>query len=822
MANYFPPTSVYPKNYDSNYNLFLVYNTSETITTADNNPWSSEIFIKSVAENANEIWATNGYANIEGELFYYDGVGYDSFGKINQFKRCARNIGGTHTKFNPTGSEVRGFVIAEHQEQIVNTILNIENFVGENFSKDAKTLDWRIRHLQQLPDIFDDFSCPNVIFDYYTVSNNPSTGIIIQYQVTINGVFTSYRLDFGDGSYTTSSTSGTHIYSPNATIDPIVTVYNTNCTIVQSPIVRSVANEPTAPVTNNGLQFEIPTIPTLPSFNIPIPAVPSSIVQIPPIIFPNLEIGSIISANTIPSIVVSLITTVDFPSSITISPVNIPTLITITNPEFPTNITFSPPTIPTLIGFGPITIPTFIGFGPIAEFPTNITFSPPTIPTFIGFGPISIPTIISFDPVTFPSTVSFIVGLTIPTIIGFTPVSFPSIVSFTPVSFPSIVSFTPVNIPTIISFGPVTFPSVISFVVGVNIPTVITFSPVNIPTYITFGPVTIPTLIAFAPTNIPTSITFGPVTLPNTINFAPVSFPLVYFAPISFPSLIVSVNIPTSISFGPNNVPTKIYFDYFDSVELPNFIYFDYFAGTVPSIISFTNPGIPTLIYFGPAPMLSVIWGTPPQVSCIVTISCPSSTSMIGQKVGVPDLIDGLPMNQIDPIEVQMGDLGIPSEIFVRMPEIPDIRIIHDVPQFIRVEAPNIPDIKIIESIPREIKVVGYNIPTSIELMATNVPKSIKLESNLPSYIKFDMPKEFPNIKFDVTNIPSTIQVVGFPPSIELKGPSEIKLTLPEKQEIELVYKGAPVEFKINLDVGRLTGEDGSGSCVRIVPCTPN
>src|SRR5581483_1984071 len=124
MASGFPPVPVYPAGYDDDRTLYLVYNTSETVTTADNAPWSEEIPIKPVAFDADEIWATNGFANIDGELFYYDSVGFDNNGKINKLKRCARNLGGTHTHFNPQGSEVRGFVIAEHHNQIVEAILN--------------------------------------------------------------------------------------------------------------------------------------------------------------------------------------------------------------------------------------------------------------------------------------------------------------------------------------------------------------------------------------------------------------------------------------------------------------------------------------------------------------------------------------------------------------------------------------------------------------------------------------------------------------------------------------------------------------------------
>ena len=54
--------------------MFLVYDTAETITTEENLPWSDSISIKPVNPDAKEVWSNNGFANIEGELFYYDTV----------------------------------------------------------------------------------------------------------------------------------------------------------------------------------------------------------------------------------------------------------------------------------------------------------------------------------------------------------------------------------------------------------------------------------------------------------------------------------------------------------------------------------------------------------------------------------------------------------------------------------------------------------------------------------------------------------------------------------------------------------------------------
>jgi len=724
---FFPPKSVYPKNYDSDYTLFVVYNTSETVTTADNSPWADEILIKPVAADKDEIWADNGFANIEGELFYYDTVEKDSItNKVFKLKRCARNLGGTHTKHNLTGAEVRGFVISEHHNQIVGTILNIEKFIGENFSENMSTLDWRIRHLQQLPVIFDDFNCPNISFEFYVIDDNPATGVLAQYNVAVDGTFTSFRLDFGDGEFTTTATNGTHRYATSSIIDPIITVSNSKCTIVQTPITRTIATEPQVTTIETRFEIPIPEIPNIPSFELPTIPTPSTIVQMPPIVFPCLDIGPIGPLN-IPSIIE------------VIPPINIPSIISFSDlPDIPSLIVFGEiPDIPTLIAFESVEFPTLITFGPIPSIPTTITFGPlPDIPTIIAFGVIP-------------------------------------------------------NIPTIIAFG------------IVDIPTEITFGPIpDIPTEITFGPAPyIPTEIKFGPAPyIPTEIKFGP---------APYVTSYITFGPTPY--------IPTTITFGPAPYVTS-YVTFGPAPYVTSYVTFGP-APYVPSYITFgPAPSIPQQVTFGPAPTLSVVWG--PAPTCSMVVSCPSSgegSFRAGSNANFADL---------DPIEVQVGELNIPSEIIVKVPEIPDIRVLHDVPKMIRVEVPVFPDIKIIGPdipLPKEIKLISDGVLQSIELLATNVPKSIELIApNVPKTIKLEVPESFPDIKIDASGIPKEIQVTGIPKSIELIGPSEIKLALPDKPlEVEMVYKGAPIDVKINLDIGRLTGEDGNAQCVAIVPCAP-
>lgn len=402
--SYFPPKSVYPNNYDDDSTLFLVFDSSETTTTEENQAWAEDISIKPVDAAKPEQWAENGYANINGELFYYAKVGKDSNGKINKLKKCLRNLGGDKTKYNPINSEVRGYVVAEHHHQLVDAIIKIEKFVGENFSEDQATLDWRIRHLQSIPAIFDDFSCPDVTFDVITLESNPETGTIIQYEITIDGEYSSFKLDFGDGDFTTTTTSGTKRYAPNSKIDPAISVTNTRCTIIQTPIIREESAEPQITPDQEPFSIKIPTLPDIPNVvfpNIPTPSIPFNL---PPIVLPcveggptNINIGDIPSVITItPVDIPSLITIA--PSVITITPIEIPSVITfVDSPEIPSVVVFiDAPEIPSIINFGTFpTIPTIsIGAFPAAPvisiggFPAPPTIEFGSMPSFpsIEFG----------------------------------------------------------------------------------------------------------------------------------------------------------------------------------------------------------------------------------------------------------------------------------------------------------------------------------------------------------------------------------------------------------------------------------------------------
>lgn len=357
----FPPIPVYPGAIDDNSTLFQVYNTTETVTVSDTDAFSEEIPILPRSTGQLEIWPDNGYATISGELFYYDAVDTNAGGYVCRLRRCLRNLGGRQSQFNPMGTWVRGFVVAEHHNQLATCILLIEAFVGENFSPNPPTLDWRIRHLADSPIITDDFGCPNIEFDFNIVSTSPATGTLATYNILVQGVETKFNLQFGDGQFTTSVTSGTHQYAPGATIDPIITIQSDTCQTVQSPILRTNPQTPQAQVPPPPFVVTVPIPPPIPTITIPSIIVPPPTLNIPPVVFPCVNVPS-----------------VNIPSVIAVTPpINIPSMINITPIHIPSTITIHPP----------INIPSVI-MGPNIQVPSQITFeNAPSFPDMIPIGP---------------------------------------------------------------------------------------------------------------------------------------------------------------------------------------------------------------------------------------------------------------------------------------------------------------------------------------------------------------------------------------------------------------------------------------------------
>jgi hypothetical protein len=878
MATGFPPQPSFPIAIDSDKTLFLVYNTSEAKTTRESSAWEEELEIQPVDACEPEIWADNGFANISGEIFYYDsvektsvvgsgavlgnievdqkgslvsisvinggqdycdphvsvrgsgrgakvkaivsngvvtkieidqpGFGYNSNttlfefeGKVFKLKRCCRSIGGKPTRFNPSGTWVRGFVMAEHHNQLVDAAIATEKYILD--------LDEKITKLEEQPICIDDAYCVDALLETSFSTPSECEGVEMQYVITVTGAFNSFTLDFGDGQSTTSAQSGSHIYPPGAKIDPVITVVSDNCTVIQTPVNRNEGETPQTPGRPT-VDIPVPQVPNFPSITIPDFEQPDPQVELPQIVFPCLDVTPISLA--LPSITI-----------------------------VPPVISFIPPS------FGPIslTVPS-ISFGPLPTvFPGSFIFGPAPLVSFtpgsFTFGPSPI---VSFTPGSFSFGPA--------PIVSFTPGSFTfgpaPIVSFTPGSFsfgpaptvnPGTYTFGPVpKIPTgSFTFGPAPKMSSGSFTFGPApkmSPGSFTFGPApKLPTgSLSFGP---------APSVAPGSFTFGPApkTPSGSFTFGP--------AP----------KLPTgSFAFGPAptvknasfiwGTPPKLEVYSFNwgtppKLEMSSFVWGDppkiegatFTWGTPPKIEGTTFSWGPapkiqaSSMIWGDPPKVSIEWGTPPTISCVVTVECgggsgSGSGGSSGFRRGMSldeNFVDDFNTQDFD---IEINDLGIPSEIRVVAPKIPDIQVKHDIPDFIEIKSDLPSRIMLYQAdpLPKEIKIINEAVlPESIRIDAKEVPNSIKIDSSsLPgsiSLVAVNLPSV---IRIDGSEIPETIRVTGIPESIEVKMPSEIvaKLEIPENLEIPLVYKGGPVP--IQFDASNLLGGDDQ-ACFALVPC---
>lgn len=383
----FPPVPVFPKAIDSDYTLYLVHNTAEAKLCVDNAAWSTEVQILPVDADKPEIWADNGFANIDGELFYYDSVETNEDDRVYKLKGCARNLTGK-TKFNAKGTWVRGFVVAEHHNQLVNAVLKVEDFIGFNFDERIETLDWRIRNLQSLNVIYDDFNCPDVNFTWNIIENNTETGILAQYSVGITppGTINNFRLTFGDGEFTTTELEGTHRYALNANIDPVVTVSNSKCQMIQTPIERDNPSEPPQEI-DDEFELPIPDSIDVPPFIFVPCEVPEPEINLPPMAFPCIsiegQIGPLPSVIIGPDINLVSHVLIEGPTNpvqilhsvVTIeSDVDIPSVIFV---DAPPTIVIDPPIPPTIVIVTQSSITVGLDLGDIPMIPVDWGSPPP-------------------------------------------------------------------------------------------------------------------------------------------------------------------------------------------------------------------------------------------------------------------------------------------------------------------------------------------------------------------------------------------------------------------------------------------------------------
>ena len=343
------PQPLYPKGYDSDYTLFKVTNTAETSLSANLEAWATTIYVIPTPTGASEIWDDNGFITINGELIYYDDtIKHSTTGKVIAFIDCIRNVGGEKPKFAAAGSIIRGYVVAQHHNQLAKSIANIENYLGSFQNPDTETLDWKIRYLASQNLVGDDVLCPEVVFTFDIKSTDDIIGTTISYNLTITGTYEDYTIFFGDGSSQKDFMTGTHTYAPNQKIDPYVEVKSTYCDAVISNAIREsgtalesekvVNTDATTPTSTT-------TIPDFPDFTLGIANQWDNQPQIPPIVFPSFDIGPF-GPITIPS-QISLIQKNPIPSFITFSNIpNIPSFIGIVAAQkIPDSIVIQPAVI---------------------------------------------------------------------------------------------------------------------------------------------------------------------------------------------------------------------------------------------------------------------------------------------------------------------------------------------------------------------------------------------------------------------------------------------------------------------------------------------
>lgn len=690
----FPPTPVYPLAIDDDYTLLLVHNTSEAATAADSEQWGEEITIKPVGDDELEVWGDNGFANIGGELFYYDAVEKNAAGKVFKFKRCARNLGGDNTKFNPAGSMVRGFVVAEHHNILVDAVVGVEKFVGYNFTPDTETLDWRIRNLRQIPIIFDDYGCPDVSFDFVIVSEDPSEGTLARYKIQVVGDFNQFSLNFGDGTSTVSLEEGTHRYAPNAKIDPVVTFATERCTIVQTAVTRDSSDQPLPDIAEQPF-----VIPTLPEITIP---------TIPP--FPNIDVDT--DVNLPPN----LFPCFEFPNIGPIGPINIPSII-IFEPTL---------NIPSFIDFGDINIPSF-------SFP-DIDVNIPSIPDII----VTVPSFPDID-VNVPSFPGFDIDVNVPSLPDI------NLIDDIPVNIP-VIDDIPINIDLIDDI-----PDII--VVESNIPDVIVtvddipeliVVDANIPDFV-FVLDDVPDIIVTVD-DIPETI-FALDDIPDTI-FLLDDVPDTIFVTDDIPDNIFVVDdIPNTITVTddiPSNIP----------VTFPSPPCIPVCWGsppTIPVVVTVSCPTSPSTSMAGMTDMnmrelMATAGGefmSPDDIEVSYDISgfpseikiLPPDDIIIRHDIPNEILVKGF---HFDPIEFNVPEL--PS-IKLEMPDtplkieaigLPDklmLEVSDDFPRFIQLSFPmEMPTVKLdVSDMPSTITVVG--MPTTISI------DPIQIELKVPDFI---------------------------------------------------------------------------------------
>lgn len=436
------PDVLFPYDIDSEYSLFKVYNNSQSVLTEDITSEATEIKIQAASANTAEVWPSSGFVTIQDELIYYDNSELNEDGKICVFKRCKRGLEGIALSYQ-AGTSVYGNVVANQHNQLAAAIIEIEKTIG-NISElvhkpdlDEEfplSLHGSLAAMQSYAAVGDD-SCPDVEFEVNT-GLPVAGGTTMEFCVRIYGQnvnVTSYKLDFGDGTITTTQYSGTHQYSSGGPFNPVVTVITPQCTIIQQPsnpdagcsIIPTVS--PSQP-----FHIPIPSVPNWPSFVAPQKQCPGPLFNLPPILVPN---PTLCSSTTPMSVVCGSISAISVNISITPIPSVIslvgccpPSLISVVNCTMPSLISITGCCPPSVISFANCNLPSVISFaGNCCSIPSVISVQCCSTP---------IPSVISVQGCNFPNVIS----------VQCCSVTFAPTPSFAPIQFANPPSLSPISV----------------------------------------------------------------------------------------------------------------------------------------------------------------------------------------------------------------------------------------------------------------------------------------------------------------------------------------------------------------------------------------
>jgi len=289
-----------------------------------------------------------------------------------------------------------------------------------------------------------------------------------------------------------------------------------------------------------------------------------------------------------------------------------------------------------------------------------------------------------------------------------------------------------------------------------------------------------------------------------------------------------------TIEGGPIIIPSIVVFD----PPVPPTIIID--PPIPPTIVVVTQSNIALTLDAADLPRLEVDWGAPPEMEVALTLAKEAKTpEMFAADPAIvrdfgEEFADLFEASQT--MKVEYESVGIPEEIRIIPPKMPNVRVdSSDMPRTIKLDCTEakIPTDIVIHGpetpIPNSIRLNGDDLPEDIGLVykgkgikvdTEGVSIKLEMEKEIPTRILVEMPKPIPEkIIIDASGIPDKI-VLEAPEGIPLLIPEDIgiPLVMPENPEIEMVWKGSPIEVKITMD--EVLNKDADGrNCVMITPC---